>query len=196
MKRRQDKGRLPPFVPLFKGTLDAAAWRAMSHGARSLYVCLKRRYSTNFNNNGNLYLSQRDAASELGSGTAQVGRWFHELEHYGFIVMTEPGCLGLDGKGKAPHWRITELGTLANPVPSRDFNRWNGVRFSSHWPGGDDKKPTRGEKVQKLSRKTGHPVPENRDTPVPENRDSQRGKCPGKPGHIRAPDCPGKPGHN
>jgi hypothetical protein len=23
--------------------------------------------------------------------------------------MTSPGSLGLDGKGKAPHWRLTEL---------------------------------------------------------------------------------------
>jgi hypothetical protein len=34
-----------PFVPLLKETLAAPAWRATSHGARSLYVALKLRNS-------------------------------------------------------------------------------------------------------------------------------------------------------
>ena len=37
-RRNKDKGRLPDFVPLIKSTLKTPAWRAMSHGARSLYV--------------------------------------------------------------------------------------------------------------------------------------------------------------
>ena len=45
MSRHQDKGRLAPFVPLILTTLDSPAWKAMSHGARSLYVALRRRYS-------------------------------------------------------------------------------------------------------------------------------------------------------
>jgi hypothetical protein len=81
----------------------------MSHGARSLYVALKRRYSSNRKNNGRIYLSIRAARKELGSGSSQIIRWFRELQHYGFIVMMSPGCLGLDGKGKAPCWRLTEV---------------------------------------------------------------------------------------
>ena len=131
MKRREDKGRLPPFVPLLKETLASPAWRAMSHGARSLYVSLKLRYSSNFHNNGRIYLSRRAAMKELGEGRAnrtQVARWFRELQFYGFIVLTRPGRLGSDGKGTAPHWRLTECGYLKDP-PTRDFMRWNGVRF-------------------------------------------------------------------
>jgi prophage regulatory protein len=41
--RRKEHNRLPPFVPLLKDTLAAPAWRAMSHGARSLYVALPNR---------------------------------------------------------------------------------------------------------------------------------------------------------
>ena len=40
---RRDKGRLPPFVPVLKDTMKTAAWKALSHGARSLYVTLKGR---------------------------------------------------------------------------------------------------------------------------------------------------------
>jgi hypothetical protein len=66
--------------------------------------------------------------TELKSHTDYITRWFRELQHYGFIVMTTRGCLGVDGKGKAPHWRLTELDHNGKP-PSRDFARWNGVPF-------------------------------------------------------------------
>jgi DNA-binding transcriptional MocR family regulator len=128
MKQRRDKGRLAPFVPLLKETISAPAWRAMSHGARSLYVSLKLRYSSNFRNNGQIFLSTRDAAKELGSQRDAVQRWFRELQHYGFIVQTSGGCLGVDGKGKAPHWRLTEIGYMTDP-PTRNFTRWNGTPF-------------------------------------------------------------------
>ena len=89
--RTQEKGRLPPFVPLLKDTLKSGAWRAMSHGARSLYVALKLRYSSNFKNNGKVFLSVRDAAKELGSGQEEICAWYKELQFYGFIVMTQSG---------------------------------------------------------------------------------------------------------
>lgn len=78
-RRDHDKGRLPPFVPLLTGTLDARAWRALSHGGRSLYVALKRRYNRDAHNNGWIYLSQRDAADEIGSHHNEIARWFREL---------------------------------------------------------------------------------------------------------------------
>jgi hypothetical protein len=71
-----DKGRLPPFVPLLIDTLDTPAWRALSHGARSLYVSLKRRYSQNTHNNGRIFLSERSAEKEMRSHRDQIRRWF------------------------------------------------------------------------------------------------------------------------
>jgi hypothetical protein len=141
-----------PFVPLLKETLTTPAWRDMSHGARSLYVALKLRYSSNFKNNGKIFLSSRDAEAELGSNRDSVLRWFRELQHYGFIVMTNPGALGVDGKGKAPHWRLTELGYMNDP-PTKDFLRWNKVRFRD----GEKQNPGRG--------KWGHPGRESGATP-------------------------------
>ena len=140
MSRRVEKGRLAPFVPLLKETISAPAWRAMSHGARSLYVSLKLRYSSNFKNNGAIYLSTRDAATELGSNRDATQRWFRELQHYGFIVQTTPGRLGVDGKGKAPHWRLTEIGHMTAP-PTKDFQRWNGTKFQ------DSKKQNPGREI-------------------------------------------------
>jgi DNA-binding transcriptional MocR family regulator len=127
MKQR-DKGRLGPFVAVLKETLDAPAWRAMSHGARSLYIALKRRYNQNNHNNGRLFISQRVASREIGSSFNQVARWFRELQHHGFIVQTQTGCLGIEGRGKAPHWRLTEIGYMNDP-PTREFMRWDGTIF-------------------------------------------------------------------
>ena len=128
-KRQAEKGRLPPFVPLLKETLDTPAWRAMSHGAQMLYVALKRRYNLNSHNNGRIFLSQRDAMKELRSDTKEISRWYRELQHFGFIVMQTLGCLGVEGTGHAPRWRLTELGCMHDP-PARDFLRWAGTPFA------------------------------------------------------------------
>jgi hypothetical protein len=132
--RGQDKGRLEPFVPLLKDTLKTPAWRNMSHGGRSLYTALRGRVFNDIaRHNGRVFISVRDACKEIGSSHEQVVRWFKELQHYGFIVMTSAGCLSFDGKGKAPHWRLTELGSRAGDggldLPTRDFLRWTGERF-------------------------------------------------------------------
>jgi hypothetical protein len=127
MKSR-NKGRLPPFVPLIKGTIKSDAWRAMSHGARSLYVALRGRYNSKLQNH--VYLSTRDAAAELGSHSYRdnVRLWFHELEHYGFVRMVSPAHQGVNGHGKATHWRLTEEGYLGKQ-PTRDYLNWDGAVF-------------------------------------------------------------------
>ena len=176
-RERRHKDRLPPFVPVLTATLDSPAWKATSHGARSLYIALKRRYSSNFKNNGKVYLSQRDAAREIGTDTSQVARWFRELEHFGFIVMTSPGSLGVDGRGKAPHWRLTELGYMSE-MPTRDFDRWAGQQFSrsgSKWTPGNSE-TRKGKPIQG--------VKENPYTSARENPYSSAPKCNGKPIHT------------
>ena len=128
MSRRRDKGRLAPFVPLLKETIATPAWRAMSPSARCVYIALKQRYSSNFKNNGRIYLSVRQAAKEVGVNKETAARGFREIQHYGFGAITSGACLGVDGKGKAPHWRLTEIGYMVDP-PTRDFLRWDGVIF-------------------------------------------------------------------
>jgi hypothetical protein len=130
MKTRKTKNRLPPFIPLLVEMLDAPATTALSHGALRLYVALKRQYNPDHSDrrNGRVYLSQRRAHQEIRSDRAQIARWYRELQYYGFIVMTAPGCLGLDGKGKAPRWRLTEYGFMGDP-PTKDFLRWRGMKF-------------------------------------------------------------------
>ena len=115
--------------------MSSPAWRATSFGARWLYVHLKRRRSFKQRNNGRLFLSQRDAQAEIGGNRDSISRWFRELQHYGFIVMTSAGGLSLDGKGKAPHWRLTELEAFGGHngntwmLPTKDFLKWDGTKF-------------------------------------------------------------------
>jgi hypothetical protein len=143
-RRKIDTGRLSDFVPLLKATMKTPAWRAMSHGARSLYVALKWHYHTRLQNA--VFLSARTAAKELGSNKDCITRWHHELQHYGFTVVMTPGCLGVEGKGKSPHLRLTEC-WYAGQRPTRDFERWNGTKFSYQ--------------------KKQNPVPKTRDTVSP-----------------------------
>ena len=130
---KHGKNRLPPFVPLLISTMDSRAWQALSHGARSLYVSLRRRVP---NGKNKAYLSFREAELELRSSQRKIAEWFRELVYYGFIVLHTHGSLGVDGKGKSPHWRLTELGQTRAASssdqpehPTSDFLKWNGVRF-------------------------------------------------------------------
>jgi hypothetical protein len=169
-RRYKEKGRIEGrFVPLLIDTMKSKAWRTMSPYACKLYITLKSRYSLDSRNNGRIYLSARTAAEETGLNRKTVARAFHELVHYGFIVMTEPGCLGVNGRGKAPHWRLTELGYVGDP-PTRDFQRWNGAVFQyqkkqnpvppegTGWPAGGDIPVARrtGQSGNKVARQTGH----------------------------------------
>jgi hypothetical protein len=163
------KNRLPPFVPLLISTLETPAWRAMSHGAKVLYVALRRRYNNKTHNNRHIFLSQRAAAEELNSHHNEIARWFRELRHYGFIVMTTPGVLGVEGKGKAPRWRLTELGCMREP-PTRDFARWDGSKF----------KDTKTKSRAGIGARS---VQENTHTGVQENRTAEAKSVPEK-AHI------------
>jgi hypothetical protein len=98
--KNKDKGRLPPFVPLFRETLDSPAWKALSFGARLLYIALKSMYNGQFHNNGRIFLAHRKASEVIGAAKSSVAIWFHELEFYGFIKMVKRSYLGFDGKAK------------------------------------------------------------------------------------------------
>src|SRR5262245_31836991 len=101
--RKRSKGKLAPFVPLTKETMKTPAWIALSTGAKVLYPYLKWNYNTKLQNH--VFISTRQAAEKMGCDKESASIWLHELEHYGFIVMINPGGLGVAGRGKAPHYR-------------------------------------------------------------------------------------------
>ena len=145
MRRPKDKNRdiklRGQFIPVFFETRRTPAWKAMSMGARELYMALRCAHYVSFtNNNGRVFLSERDALEELGATNREsIRRWFRELEHFGFILKTAEYHLGVEGKGKAAQWRLTELeAPLADPKePTCDYKKWNGTPFNGNqaWRG-------------------------------------------------------------
>jgi hypothetical protein len=131
-KKKQNSSKIDGlFFPVMHEIWFAPAWQAMSPGARLLYLALRRCYNYGALNNGRISLSHREAQQELNcckSKRIYIARWFRELQHFGFIVMTSAGRLGANGYGRAPHWRLTELPCNGEP-PTKDFLAWNGTPF-------------------------------------------------------------------
>jgi hypothetical protein len=175
-RRNQDKGRLAPFVPIFRHTMKSRAWRQLSVGARATFLHLKANYNSNAQNA--VFLSARDGARELGVHKDTARKWLHELEHYGFIVEVQGAHLGISGVGKAALYRLTDCGFAGRP-PTYDFQNWDGVLYDA--------------KKQNPVRKNRTPRPKNpdirRSTVVPQNRN----KCPTEPDIRNAAECPKKP---
>jgi hypothetical protein len=122
------KGRLPDFVPVFRETMNCPAWKALSFGARALYIAIKARKAPKKNC---AYLSYRNALKDLGRRShKKIAEWFSELQHYGFIVLEKHGSLGVDGKGKSPLWRIAELpNEFTGELATKEFLKWDGVLY-------------------------------------------------------------------
>ena len=128
---KKDKEKVPsqgPFVKLHKGTIESLAWRELSHGGKCLFIEL---WSKTDNADHRSYLPYREAARKLKASRHKVREWFAELRHCGFIFMLQEYALGVDGKGRASLWRVTDKGTVRGGYepPTNDFLRWTGELF-------------------------------------------------------------------
>jgi hypothetical protein len=123
----------PPYVATYRHTVKTPAWKMLSVGARATLFALTYNYNTNMQNA--VYLSARTGAKELNCDKKSVPRWLRELQHYGFIVMVRGSSLGVDGLGRAPHFRLTDR-YYAGAPPTYDFQNWTGEIFDpqKHFP--------------------------------------------------------------
>jgi len=108
--------QLPEWVQASK------AWATMKPGPRALYIEIKRRF--NGTNNGEIFLSYRDAARALNVHRNTVGSWFEELQERGFITLTTPPHLGPAGIGQASKWALEEWPTQDRKPAGKAFMRW------------------------------------------------------------------------
>ncbi len=82
-RKRKSKG---PFIAVPKAIWDKApAWRAMSPGARLLWIDMRGWLRNDGLSNGKVHRACRAAAESIGTNKTSVVRWFAELEHYGFV---------------------------------------------------------------------------------------------------------------
>jgi hypothetical protein len=157
---KRNKGRIGgPFVPMLKDTMKTEAWRALSYGSRALYMALKCRYNSKLQ--GSVYLSTRDAVKELSLHQCRTNilKWYHELQYYGFIVMVSLPHHGLNGHGKAAHYRLTEEWYLGKS-PTRDYLNWDGELFH------EQKSPKHYQRKNKSRGMYGHTTLECTGIPV------------------------------
>lgn len=129
MKARQDpRGRKPAaehWTQALRSTMETPAWRAMSLAAQMLHLWLKLEWhGPKANNNGKIRLSVRDAAARLGVGKDKAARAFQELQAKGFLVITEPACLGFSGSAKGPSFEVTEIAMPGRTEGRKLFRDW------------------------------------------------------------------------
>ena len=142
-KSKKGGGR---FVQLPEWLLASAAWNDLKPGPKALYIELKRRF--NGGNNGEIFLSHRDAAKAVNVGRDTVAGYFGELESHGFIRQTRGHCLGPRGVGQSATYALTEE-ALDGQSATKDFMKWQ---------------------KQKPRRKTRHSLAGKSDTPCRKTR--------------------------
>lgn len=121
-KYKRFKGGSGRFVQLPEYLQVSEAWVTMQPGPRALYIELKRIF--NGRNNGEIFLSHRDAAKRLNVHRNTVGKYFNELEARGFIRCTERHHLGSNGDGKASKWALEEEASTDGTPPTKSFMKW------------------------------------------------------------------------
>lgn len=123
-KRKQlnafGKGSKERFVMLDFWLLESEAWRALSHGARCLYIETRQRF--NGRNNGHISFSVREAAEKLHANKDTAAKWFKELVAKGFLKPRKPGSFDFK-KRHATEWIITAE-RCNGELATKDFMRW------------------------------------------------------------------------
>ena len=111
-------------------TVNTPAWRELPTKSQSLYMLVKLEWKgPKMNNNGKIALSCRQAARKMGVSLNTAATAFRELQAKGFIVVTEPSWLGVEGEAKLQLYEITEL-----PMPGEK----DGKHLYASWTSGND----------------------------------------------------------
>lgn len=169
-KQKFKRGNSPPFVKLEHWLMNCDAWLALKPGPRALYTELKKRFKGG--NNGEIFLSHRDAANALGVGRDTVGAYYKKLLEHGFIIETRGHCLGPAGIGQSSSYALTELPLGERPA-TKEFMRWkkqNPRKKTRHSLAGKSGHPCR-ETQHSQSQKSENPaaLAQNRDETMSEN---------------------------
>lgn len=128
-KRGRSLGSADIFVALRTGLRQSAAWRSLSFAARCVYI--EMAAGVHQSNNGAVPRSSRFLAKAVGTTRPTVDRALQDLQERRFIVCVQGGHLGPEGRGKPSLWRLTELGTLTDPTPTKHYLNWQPAKSRS-----------------------------------------------------------------
>jgi hypothetical protein len=122
MRKRRKARPAEGHVRLYRWELESAAYRSLGLRARCLLVELKALY--NGSNNGELFLSVRDAAARLKTGLHQATAAFRELADRGFIKPRQRGSFHWKQR-HATSWLLTEFDDdMTGHKATKDFMKW------------------------------------------------------------------------
>ena len=112
---------IPRHIRIDLWVLQGAAYKSLKPVARSILVELHALY--NGGNNGQLFLSVREAGKRLNVAPNTAVRGFAELVERGFIRAALKGRFTLKQR-HATRWVLTEY-EYDGQLPSKDFARWS-----------------------------------------------------------------------
>jgi len=118
---KNKKSGASKFVMLPHWLIGSEAWQSLKPGPRALYIELRFRFKGG--NNGEIFLSHRDAGKALNVGRDTAGGYFRDLIEKGFIVETRGHCLGPAGVGQSATYALTEEPLNSAPA-TKDFVKW------------------------------------------------------------------------
>lgn len=108
-------------VRLYHWLTSSAAWRSLGPTSRAVLVELYTLYTGT--NNGELFLSVREAAKRVCVGKTAAAASLRELVSKGFIRPRQQGAFSWKA-GIATSWVLTEF-EFAGQLPTKDFMRWS-----------------------------------------------------------------------
>lgn len=127
------------YVKLNHWMLNTVAWRSLRPASRVLYIELAKLY--NGSNNGDLWLSVRDAGKLIRVNKDTAASCFRELEDKGFIKRNRCGSFIWKLK-QATTWILTEF-DFQEDSATKDFTRWRPEK-EKHGPKSGQNCPKKG----------------------------------------------------
>ena len=128
MSRKKKKSYGDPqgkFAPVPLSLLDNDAYRALGSAAQALLTWFLLEWKgKNYNNNGKIMMSVRQAAEKISVTRDTAAKAIRDLQAKGFIVGRKGGSLGIEGHGKCPEYEITSIATPTGPA-SHLYKEWS-----------------------------------------------------------------------
>lgn len=98
------------FTKMIRNHMELPAWRELSTAAQAVYPWLKLEWKgPKANNNGQIEISVRQLARNVGVTPTTASKALHDLQRKGWLVVTKPACLGLAGCARGNLYELTEL---------------------------------------------------------------------------------------